>query len=383
MSAAAVKSTPLTALHRNLGARMAPFAGYDMPIQYADGVMKEHLWTRGRCGLFDVSHMGPAFLSLAEGVGTGDAAHHRVAAIVERLVPADIRGLKPGQIRYTMLLNADGGIIDDLMIARPSTDDLQGVLYIVANAGCKEQDFALIEEACAGAARLDRADDRALVALQGPDAADVLVNWVKGVKEMPFMSHKRALVQGEEWLVARCGYTGEDGFEVLIPAGSAPGVVKSMLSHAHVRPIGLGARDSLRLEAGLCLYGHDIDTTTSPVEAGLAWTIQKRRREAGDFPGAARILRELSEGPARQRVGFRLLDRAPAREGARVMAGGAEVGQVTSGGFGPSVNGPIAMGYVSAAVAGAHALVELMVRDQPRAAEIVEMPFVPHRYHRG
>ena len=383
MSAAAVKSTPLTALHRDLGARMAPFAGYDMPIQYADGVMKEHLWTRQRCGLFDVSHMGPAFLSLTEDVGAGETAHHRVAAIVERLVPADIRGLKPGQIRYTMLLNAEGGIVDDLMIARPSTDDLQGVLYIVANAGCKEQDFTLIESAGAGVARLERADDRALIALQGPRAADVLVNWVKSVKEMPFMTHKRALVHGEEWVVARCGYTGEDGFEVLIPAGSAPEVVKSMLAHVDVRPIGLGARDSLRLEAGLCLYGHDIDATTSPVEAGLAWTIQKRRREAGDFPGAVRILHELREGPSRRRVGFRLLDRAPAREGSRVMAGGADVGQVTSGGFGPSVNGPIAMGYVSAAVAGASARVDLMVRDQPRAAEIVDMPFVPHRYHRG
>lgn len=380
---AGLKTTPLTALHRGLGAKMAAFGGYDMPIHYSAGILKEHLWTRSKCGLFDVSHMGPSFLILNDGLGGGDLAHARIAAIVETLVPADIRGLKPGQVRYTMLLNADGGILDDLMIARPLSEDLQGMLYIVANAGCKEQDFALLAAAAGDAARLQRADDNALVALQGPEAANVLTNWVKGVKDMSFMTHKSVEVQGERWVVARSGYTGEDGFEVLIPASQADEVVKAMLAHAHVRPIGLGARDSLRLEAGLCLYGHDIDATTSPIEAGLAWTIQKRRREAGDFPGAKRILAELANGPARKRVGFKLVDRAPAREGALVRVADRTIGVVTSGGFGPSVNEPVAMGYVEGAFASPGAKVELLVRDQPRAAEVVAMPFVPHKYHRG
>jgi aminomethyltransferase len=367
---------PLDALWRARAKKFGAFAGYDMPLEF-EGLMAEHHWTRAQAGLFDVSHMGPCFLRLNDGALTdAQARHEAVAALIEALVPADIRGLKPGQVRYTTLLDDHGGVLDDLMIARPAEADLAGVLHVVVNAGCKHQDWALIESAVGARATLERADDRVLLALQGPAAADAIGALLPEAPAMAFMTLRRfgAL------FVTRSGYTGEDGFEILAPVEDARALVAHLLADARVKPVGLGARDSLRLEAGLCLYGHDLDETTSPIEADLAWTIQKRRRLAADFPGAERILRELNEGPARKRVGIRPLDRAPAREGVDIFAGNAKIGVVTSGGFSPILNAPISMGYVDAAEARIGAEIALLVRGQPRPAEIVALPFVPHRY---
>lgn len=383
----ALKSTALTSLWVNMGARMAPFAGYLMPIQYADGVMKEHLWTREKAGLFDVAHMGPAFLSLDDKSLTGQAAHEAIAALVETFLPCDVAGLAPGQLRYTTLPNAEGGILDDLFVGRPPSDAWQGTLYFVVNAGCKEQDFALIEAACAGKATLTRADaDHTLIALQGPKAVDVIPNLVRGAaspKKLGFMEYDSFDGPFGRLIISRSGYTGEDGFEILVAADQAEALAKLLLAHAHVKPIGLAARDSLRLEAGLCLYGHDLDTTTSPIEAGLAWTIQKNRRERADFPGAARIVRELADKPSRKRVGLSFEGRAPAREGAEIRTpDGVKVGVVTSGGFGPSVQAPVAMGYVDTAFSKAGTALDVIVRDKPLRATVTPLPFVPHRYFR-
>ncbi len=281
-----------------------------------------------------------------------------------------------------MITNADGGVLDDLMIARPAEPGAAGDLYIVVNAGCKHQDWALIEEASKGEANLVRADDRCLLALQGPSAHVVAAAVIDpALAEMSFMSVKRYDAFGR-LTVTRSGYTGEDGYEILVSAENAADLANALLAHAEVKPIGLGARDSLRLEAGLCLYGHDLDPKTSPVEADLAWTIQKRRREAKDFPGAKRILREYELGAAKKRVGIRPNDRAPAREGVEIMKDGKTIGVVTSGGFSPILNGPISMGYVDAAHSEPGHVVELMIRGVPRSATIVPLPFVPHRYHR-
>jgi aminomethyltransferase len=375
---------PLDAVWRARTSKFADFAGYDMPIQF-EGLIAEHNWTREHAGLFDVSHMGPCFFALPKGHGLeGDAAHKKVASLIERLVPADIQGLKAGQIRYTTFLNADGGILDDLMIARPAEATAAGDLYIVVNAGCKIEDWALIEAATKGDANLVRADDRCLLALQGPTAAQVAsVVIAPELADMTFMTVRRLETQRFGRLtVTRSGYTGEDGYEILVRAGHAKDLAEALLAHAEVKPVGLGARDSLRLEAGLCLYGHDLDPTTSPIEADLAWTIQKRRREAADFPGAKRILREYELGASRKRVGIRPNDRAPAREGVQIHKDGKNIGVVTSGGFSPILNGPISMGYVDAAHAEPGHVVDLMVRGQPRAATIVPLPFVPHRYVR-
>jgi aminomethyltransferase len=378
-----LKRTPLYALHQRLGARFAPFAGYDMPIQYPDGIMAEHLWTRAHAGLFDVSHMGPCFLSLAGGALAGDAAHAAIAAVFEPLVTADIAGLKPGEQRYALLLADDGGALDDLMAARPFDEADQGALYVVVNAGTKEADFARIAAHAGERAQLARADDRALLALQGPEAGEVMAALAPEAAGMTFMQVRRTTIAGAECWVSRSGYTGEDGFEILHPAAGAEAFTERLLADPRVRMIGLGARDSLRLEAGLCLYGHDIDTTTSPVEASLAWAVGKPRRERADFPGAPRILAELRDGPARRRVGLRPLGRAPAREGAEIQTpDGVAIGVVTSGGFGPTVNGPVAMGYVAAAHARPGAPVRLIVRGKPLEAEIAPLPFVPHRYKR-
>ncbi len=376
------KKLPLDALWRARTSKFGDFAGYDMPLQF-EGLIAEHTWTRQHAGLFDVSHMGPCFFALPKGHGLeGDEAHKKVAALIERLVPADIQGLKAGQVRYTTLLNEGGGVLDDLMIARPAEPGAAGDLYIVVNAGCKHQDWALIEAATKAEANLVRADDRCLLALQGPSAESVARAVISDdLAGMSFMQVKRFDAFGR-LTITRSGYTGEDGFEILVRAEHAQALAEALLAYAEVKPVGLGARDSLRLEAGLCLYGHDLDPTTSPIESDLAWTIQKRRRDAGDFPGAKRIKREMELGPARKRVGLRPKDRAPAREGVVIEKDGKAIGLVTSGGFSPILNAPISMGYVEAPFAAPGAEVDLIVRGQRRPAEVVALPFVPHRYHR-
>jgi aminomethyltransferase len=378
-----LKKTPLHALHLARGARMVEFGGYDMPIQYADGIMAEHNWTRTHAGLFDVSHMGPSFLSLPK-LGGGDEAHRRVAAIMERLVPSDIAGLAPGKVQLTVLLNEQGGIIDDLMIGRPPREDMQGGLYVVVNAGTKEDDFALIQKEAGAEAELFRADDRALIALQGPEAEAVIAGILPQAVGLTFMNFTQVKdTPFGNVLATRCGYTGEDGFEILVPAEYATAFAEKLLSDARVKPIGLGARDSLRLEGGMCLYGHDLDTSKTPVQASLSWMISKSRRERGDFPGAARILKELKEGAASKRVGVKPLGRAPAREGAEIQsADGVAVGVITSGGFGPTVNGPVAQGYVAASHAKTGTPLKLIVRGKALDAEVAALPFVPHKYKR-
>ncbi len=382
-SAESLSHTPLYDAHVAAGGRMVPFAGYELPVQYRDGVMKEHLWTREHAGAFDVSHMGPSFLTLAELTGDGEADHAAIAAIAETLVCGDIKGLKPGQLRYTLLLNKDGGLIDDLMIGRPAAPDRQGMLYIVVNAATKDGDFALFEAAANGKAKLTRADDRALIALQGPEAASVLTALIPEAAELSFMNFRRVDYAGDQVVIARSGYTGEDGFEILIKPAYAQVFWMKLLEDERVRPIGLGARDSLRLEAGLPLYGHDADETVSPIEAALDFAVSKRRLKAGDFPGAERVRREKEGDLARVRVGLRVLEGAPAREGAEIAdASGAVVGKVTSGGFAPSLSAPIAMGFVNPAVAAVGTALKVIVRGKPQAAEVVAMPFVPHRYVR-
>ncbi len=360
--------TPLNALHRAAGARMVPFAGYDMPVQYPDGILTEHLHTRAQAGLFDVSHMGQAFLS---------GAH--VIARFETLVPGDIAALAPGRIRYTQLLNDEGGILDDMMVTRLSDDRL----FLVVNAACKNQDFAHIARALPDL-KLDVLDTRALLALQGPMAASVLSTLLPGVDLMPFMSAKNFTHAGVELYISRSGYTGEDGYEISVPDAQAESFAQSLLADDRVKWIGLGARDSLRLEAGLCLYGHDIDTTTTPIEGDLIWSISKRRRAEGGFPGAARVQKHIAEGAPRKRVGLALEGKAPAREGAEISdSTGAIVGRVTSGGFAPSLQKPIAMGYVDAAHAVVGTELNLIVRGKPLPAHVVAFPFVPTRYYRG
>lgn len=382
MTTEPLKRTALYDLHVQEGAKLVPFAGYEMPVQFPAGVKEEHLWTRSQAGLFDVSHMGPSFLTLASGTRADPAAHEEIAALIETLVPSDIRGLKPGQARLTVLLNEEGGILDDLIITRPYEDDRQGELYIVVNGAMKQQDWGIFETALAGKAVLTRADDGVLFALQGPKAEIVLFALFPVCAELKFMESRRIEQDGETYIISRCGYTGEDGFEVLTSAAAGKALVQQLLDDPAVRPIGLGARDSLRLEAGLCLYGHDLAPDISPVEADLSWVIQKRRREAGDFPGAARILRELKEGPARRRVGIQPLERAPAREGTEIFFGDNAIGLVTSGGFGPSVDAPVAMGYIDVAHAAPGTKIDLMVRGKPRPAEIAALPFLPARYKR-
>lgn len=383
-SSAPLKTTPLHALHVKLGGRMVEFGGYDMPVQYAEGIMAEHNWTRTHCGVFDVSHMGPSFLVLSEGVSVGGPAHEKIAAIIEKLVPSDIAGLTPGKIQLSVLLNSEGGILDDLMIGRPEWPTRQGMLYIVVNAGTKEQDFALIQQAAGKDAELRRADDRALIAVQGPEAEAVLEAIVPGVARLTFMTFTRVDHDAYgQLVVARCGYTGEDGFEVLVPAEHAEAFATKLLSDPRAKPIGLGARDSLRLEAGMCLYGHDIDAGKSPIEGNLAWMVSKARRERGDFPGVDRILKELKDGPAKKRVGIRPLGRAPAREGTEVQsADGKTIGVVTSGGFGPTVNAPVAQGYVAAGYTKAGTPLKLIVRGKALDAEVATLPFTPNRYKR-
>jgi len=368
--------TPLNALHVARGARMVPFAGYSMPVQYADGIIAEHNHTRSAAGLFDVSHMGQAFL-----VGPD---HDTTARALEALVPADILSLAPGRQRYTQLLNEAGGILDDLMVTRSGDPAEDGVLMLVVNAARKAADFAHLEAALPGNTKLLRAGHRALIAVQGPAAAEVVGRHAREAAAMSFMSAMSASFDGIECHISRSGYTGEDGYEISMKATRVNAIAERLLDDPRVRLVGLGARDSLRLEAGLCLYGHDIDETTSPVEAALTWSIGRRRREQGGFPGAARIGREIAEGPARLRVGLKPDGRAPAREGTEIRSrDGAAIGKVTSGGFGPTINGPIAMGYVERAFAEPGTAVTLIVRDKELPATVTALPFVPHRYRRG
>jgi aminomethyltransferase len=375
--------TPLTGAHTALGARMVEFAGYDMPVQYKEGVLKEHLWTRASAGAFDVSHMGPAFLRLAAPSGDAEADHRAAAALIEPLVCGDIRGLKPGQLRYTLLLNPAGGLRDDLMIGRPADPARQGELYVVVNAATKEADFAAISAAAAGAGRLVRADQGGLIALQGPRAAEVLAGIIPAAGELSFMTFASLTADGVDVIVSRSGYTGEDGFEILVPAAQAGAFWSRLLADERVRPVGLGARDSLRLEAGLPLYGHDADESVSPIEANLAFAVSKRRLKARDFPGATRVAAELAGELQRVRVGIRVLEGAPAREGARIAdATDVAVGVVTSGGFAPTLGAPIAMGFVPPSLSAAGTPLKVLVRGRAQAAQVVDMPFVPHRYFR-
>lgn len=368
-----LKTTPLTALHRELGARMAAFAGYDMPINFPLGLMKEHLHTRAQAGLFDVSHMGQAAV---EGPGAAEA--------LEALVPGDLKALKPGRMRYTQLTDETGGILDDLMITR-DPDETRERFVLVVNAACKDTDLARIEAHLPAGVALARWDDRALIALQGPRAASVLAGLGgEALSIQPFMSLAPADLAGVPALVSRSGYTGEDGFEISVPAEAADSLARRLLDHPAVEAAGLGARDSLRLEAGLALYGHDIDETTSPVEAALGWSVAKRRRAEGGFPGAARIGAELRDGPARKRVGIRLAGRQPAREGSAILApDGGRLGAVTSGGFSPTLAAPIAMGYVPRDWAEPGRTVGLEVRGKVLPGEVCALPFVPARYYRG
>jgi aminomethyltransferase len=368
MAEETLQQTPLHDLHLSLGAKMVPFAGYSMPVQYPAGIMAEHLHTRARAGLFDVSHMGQVRLA-------GDDA----AAALETLVVGDIVGLKPGRMRYTLLTNDRGGILDDLMVTNAGDH-----LFIVVNAGCKEADIAHLKRNLASRAKILPLADRALLALQGPAAAAVLARLAPAAASMSFMTGAEMEVDGLPCFVTRSGYTGEDGFEISVPGRAAEQLARRFLGEPEVMPVGLGARDTLRLEAGLCLYGHDIDQTTSVIEADLAWAIQKRRRAEGGFPGAAVIQRHLEKGAVRKRVGIKPEGRAPAREGTEIVdRSGAAVGRITSGGFGPSVDGPVAMGYVANGAAALGTAVELLVRGTPRPARIVPLPFVPHRYYRG
>ena len=370
-----LRRTPLHALHLELGAKMVPFAGYDMPVQYATGVLKEHLHTREAAGLFDVSHMGQRVL-----VGPD---HATVAKALEAITPGDFQNLGLGRQRYSMLLNNDGGIIDDLMVTRSPSPKHDGALGLVVNASRKDVDDAYIYRSLPAEVELLVLDNRALLALQGPKAEAVFARHCPDVAAMSFMSQINTTFDGIGCGITRSGYTGEDGFEISVKGTDAERMARTLLAEPEVLPIGLGARDSLRLEAGLCLYGHDIDATTSPIEADLGWAIGKRRREEKNFPGAARIIDELAEGPKRKLVGLRPVDKAPAREGTDITAGGRAVGKITSGGFGPSANAPIAMGYVESKFAADGTEVALMVRGTARPARVAPMPFVAHRYKRA
>jgi len=371
--AASLSRTALYDLHLEAGARMVPFAGYEMPVSFPMGIVEEHKHTRTAAGLFDVSHMGQAYLT-----SSGD-----VSAALEKLVPGNIAALKPGRMRYTQLLNPRGGIIDDLMVTRLPDRKGRQVLLLVVNAACKENDFALIRDTLGNEVDLDVLDDRALLALQGPQAVNALERLAPAVSDLAFMAARTVRIDGQPLLVSRCGYTGEDGFEISIPQKRAATFARRLLAENEVEPIGLGARDTLRLEAGLCLYGHDIDETTTPIEANLAWSIGKRRREEGGFPGADIVLGQLRDGPERLLVGIRPEGRAPAREGTEICdRNGDAAGVVTSGGFGPTLGGPIAMGYVTRRYAQTGTDLALMIRGKPNPGTVTALPFVPHRYYK-
>lgn len=367
MTSEPLAKTPLNDLHLRLGARMVPFAGYSMPVQYPTGIIAEHQWTRENAGLFDVSHMGQVTLTGAD-----------IDKALERLVPGDIVSLGVGKLRYTQLLDETGGILDDLMVTRR-----EGALFLVVNAGNKAADIAHLKQHL-GDSAVTYHGDRALLALQGPKAAEVLGRLAPEATKLGFMTAATMRIGTIDAWVSRSGYTGEDGFEISVAGSDGIPLATMLLADPAVKPIGLGARDSLRLEAGLPLHGHDIDTTTSPIEAGLAFSIAKRRRVEGGFPGAARIQRELKEGPARKLVGLKPEGRAPVREGTEIRdASGRVVGKVTSGGFGPTAGGPIALGYVETALAAPDTRLTLEVRGKPVGAVVTKLPFVAKRYAKG
>ncbi len=384
MSDTEILKTPLHALHLELGARMTPFAGYDMPVQYPPGILKEHLHTRAHAGLFDVSHMGQVVLRPK----SGDLADAALA--LERLVPVDILGLAEGRQRYALFTNEAGGILDDLMVANRGDH-----LFLVVNAACKDADEAHLRAHLSDACEIERLDGRALLALQGPEAAAVLAAMAPESAEMRFMDVRALTLAGAACIVSRPGYSGEDGFEISVPDDAAVALARALLAHEAVEPIGLGARDSLRLEAGLCLYGSDLDPTTSPVEASLLWAMQKARRAGGaregGFPGAPRILDELANGAGRRRVGRRRVGllpegRAPVRGGAAVFAGENDAdpaGTVTSGAFGPSLGGPMAMGYVPSVLAATGTRLFAEVRSKKLSVTVAAMPFVKSNYKRA
>jgi aminomethyltransferase len=373
-----LKRTPLHTLHVASGGKMVPFAGYDMPVQFSTGVLREHLHTRSSAGLFDVSHMGQIALHAKSGK-VEDAA-----LALERLVPQDIVAVAPGRQRYAQFTNVAGGILDDLMVANFGSH-----LFLVVNAACKTEDEAHLRANLSDACVIEPLAERALIALQGPRAESVLAKLCADAAAMRFMDAGPRRVAGIDCFVSRSGYTGEDGFEISVPAEHAEALAKALLENTDVLPIGLGARDSLRLEAGLCLYGHDIDTTTTPVEGALEWSIQKSRRNggarAGGFPGADKILAELGTGAPRRRVGLRPEGRAPVREGAPLFADSAsseQIGAVTSGGFGPSINAPVAMGYLPSSQAASGGLVFAELRGARLPLRVAAMPFVPNTYKR-
>ncbi|MGE3623280.1 MAG: glycine cleavage system aminomethyltransferase GcvT [Bdellovibrionales bacterium] len=369
-----LKRTPLYDLHVSLGAKMVPFAGYEMPVQYAPGIIKEHLHTRGKAGLFDISHMGQVVLE-------GGADIRRQC---EKIMPGEFEELQPGQIRYSFLLNEQGGVMDDLMVTRPASPNQQNRVFIIVNAACKDQDFAHMKRMLPGV-KATMLEDRALLALQGPDAVKVMARFSEPATKLKFMTTDNFTMR-EVGLcfISRSGYTGEDGFEISVPAATAEKFARMLLNEAEVMPIGLGARDSLRLEAGLCLYGHDLDEKTTPVEANLLWAIGKRRRAEGGFIGAAKIQEQIAKGVTRKRVGIKPDTRALARENTPVQdETGRLIGMITSGGFGPSVDGPVCMGYVETAFARPGTAVNLMVRGNAQPARVVALPFTSHRYAKG
>ena len=367
-----LQRTPLHALHVDLGAKMVPFAGYEMPVSYPAGIVAEHRQCRDSAALFDVSHMGQLRL-----VG-GDAA-----AALETLVPVDIVGLAESKQRYALFTNDAGGILDDLMVTRRADH-----LFLVVNAGCKVADLDHLRAEIGGRCAIEPMPDRALLALQGPAAAAVMARLAPALAKLTFMSGASASIAGIDCFATRSGYTGEDGFEISVAGDNADALARALLAAPEVKPAGLGARDTLRLEAGLCLYGHDIDTTTTPIEAALAWAIQKVRRpggaRAGGYPGAATIERQLASGTARKRVGLIGLDRAPVREGAAIVDyGGGAIGRVTSGTVGPSVGKPVALAYVPSALAAPGTALEADVRGKRQPMQVATLPFTPHRYFRG
>jgi aminomethyltransferase len=373
-----LKQTPLHALHVSRGGKMVPFAGYDMPVQYGTGVLKEHLHTRSSAGLFDVSHMGQIALRPRSG-RIEDAAR-----ALEWLVPQDILALAPGRQRYAQFTNESGGILDDLMVA-----NFGDHLFLVVNAACKAEDEALLKEHLSDVCAVEPLRGRALIALQGPKAESVLARFDAEISAMKFMDAGPRRLAGIDCFVSRSGYTGEDGFEISVPGEAAEDFANQLLANPDVLPIGLGARDSLRLEAGLCLYGHDLDPTTTPVEGALEWSVQKSRRKGGarpgGFPGANVILNQFEHGAPRRRVGLRPEGRAPVREGASLFAdetSSQSIGVVTSGGFGPSLNAPVAMGYLPPSHAAPDSLVFAEVRGQRLAMRLAPMPFVPNTYKR-
>lgn len=366
-----LQTLPLDAWHRARGGRMVPFAGYHMPVQY-EGIMAEHLWVRESAGLFDVSHMGQLLLS-------GDNLDDEL----EKLIPADVKGVTLGQQKYSLLLAENGGILDDLMFSR-----WPGGIYMVVNGAVKYEDIAHLREHLPDEITINHLDDRALLALQGPKAFDVLKRHTTGkwpLEALVFMKGGQFEIAGVEAYISRSGYTGEDGFEISIPADAAEKIADLLCAEPEVKPIGLGARDSLRLEADLPLYGHDLDPETTPLMAALGFAVaSKRRREEANYPGAARILLEREQGPVVKRVGLLVEGRQPVREGAAVLdADGSEVGKVTSGGFAPTLGAPIAMAYVPAAMAEVGTRIQLNQRGKVHEATVAAMPFVPHRYVRG